>query len=267
MAKYALCVGINDYPGTNSDLKGCVNDANDWAEVFTQRGYRDVEVLLDGKATRAGMVDALQRLIAKGKDGDTLVFTFSGHGSWLPDQNGDEDDGRDEMLCPHDISQNQYLLDDDLAEIFGRKLPGVSLFFISDSCHSGSVARAFAAPLFPDAAASHPVPRLLPPEVFLKDRRVLDQAIAVAAASGRGTKQAYPALLFSGCRDTEFSYDAAFKGRPNGAFTRVAIEALKSNPGTPRDWHNAIRKHLPTGIHPQSPALFGSAKAKTGSMF
>ena len=31
MAKHALCIGINDYPGTGSDLSGCVNDANDWA--------------------------------------------------------------------------------------------------------------------------------------------------------------------------------------------------------------------------------------------
>src|SRR4026207_1394823 len=85
MAKHALCVGINDYPGTNSDLKGCVNDANDWVAVLKQRGYQDVEVLLGAQAPRAGMVDALQRLIAKGKDGDTLVFTYSGHGSWLPD--------------------------------------------------------------------------------------------------------------------------------------------------------------------------------------
>ena len=29
--KLALCIGINDYPGTDSDLSGCVNDANDWA--------------------------------------------------------------------------------------------------------------------------------------------------------------------------------------------------------------------------------------------
>ncbi len=32
MTKRALCVGINDYPGTNSDLSGCVNDAEDWAQ-------------------------------------------------------------------------------------------------------------------------------------------------------------------------------------------------------------------------------------------
>ena len=31
MSKKALCIGINDYPGTQNDLSGCVNDANDWA--------------------------------------------------------------------------------------------------------------------------------------------------------------------------------------------------------------------------------------------
>ena len=30
MTKKALCIGINDYPGTDSDLQGCVNDATDW---------------------------------------------------------------------------------------------------------------------------------------------------------------------------------------------------------------------------------------------
>ncbi len=31
MAYKALCIGINDYPGTQNDLSGCVNDAQDWA--------------------------------------------------------------------------------------------------------------------------------------------------------------------------------------------------------------------------------------------
>ena len=99
MAKRALCVGINDYPGTNSDLSGCVNDANDWAAALKTRKY-DTVVLLDKKATRKGIVTALNELIQGAQAGDSLVFTFSGHGSWLPDDNGDEPDGRDEMLCP-----------------------------------------------------------------------------------------------------------------------------------------------------------------------
>jgi hypothetical protein len=34
MAKTALCIGINDYPGTANDLSGCINDAQDWANTL-----------------------------------------------------------------------------------------------------------------------------------------------------------------------------------------------------------------------------------------
>ena len=47
--------------------------------------------------------------------------------------------------------------------------------------------------------------------------RAIDRAINTPAP----TKLRYPAVLFSGCQDTEFSYDTSFNGRPNGAFTRV----------------------------------------------
>ena len=39
MATKALCIGINDYPGTDNDLSGCVNDAQDWAEELSRRGF------------------------------------------------------------------------------------------------------------------------------------------------------------------------------------------------------------------------------------
>src|SRR5690606_4919149 len=84
MTKRALCVGINDYPGANMDLAGCVNDATDWQALLERRGYR-VARLHDGEATRAALVEGLAELMTGAADGDSLVFTFSGHGSWLPD--------------------------------------------------------------------------------------------------------------------------------------------------------------------------------------
>lgn len=50
MSKQALCIGINDYPGTSSDLAGCVNDANDWTKVLKQRGFA-VTKFLNRQAT------------------------------------------------------------------------------------------------------------------------------------------------------------------------------------------------------------------------
>jgi hypothetical protein len=260
MAKRALCVGINDYPGTNQDLTGCVNDANDWKGALAARGYQ-VQTLFDAQATRAGMVDALTRLVGNAADGDSLVFTYSGHGSWLPDQNGDEDDGRDEMLCPYDISQQKYLLDDDLDEIFREKPKGAHLYFISDSCHSGSVAK-----VWDPIGDRGPRIRLLPPLVFVKDPAMRERISHGTTGATRTTRQSYPALLLSGCKDVEVSYDASFGGRPNGAMTYVALQALAAGPATPRQWHQAIRQKLPSVDYPQTPQLYGSAAAKVGPM-
>jgi len=264
-SKRAVCVGINNYPGTDSDLSGCVNDAKDWKVALEGRGYT-VTTLFDASATRDNMLAALKKLIGDGKSGDSLVFTFSGHGSWIPDTSGDEPDRRDEMLCPYDINKNKYLLDDDLAELFGRKAEGVRLYFISDSCHSGTVTK-FAAPLFPDAAKLQPRPRFLPPTDFLKgkkERKALE--VVSAMESVRAIRQTYPALLFAGCMDVQFSYDATFNGRPNGAFTFFALRTLKKNPKTPRAWIGLIREHLPSVMHQQNPQLYGSLAAKKGKM-
>src|SRR5689334_8700157 len=102
MAKTALCIGINDYPGTQMDLKGCVNDAKDWSQALAARGF-EVHTLLDAEATLAAMRSAFHRVVEGAGAGDTVVITYSGHGTYVPDTNGDEVDGLDEALCPWDI--------------------------------------------------------------------------------------------------------------------------------------------------------------------
>ncbi|HWH00190.1 MAG TPA: caspase family protein [Pilimelia sp.] len=254
--KLALAIGINDYPGTGSDLHGCVNDALDWAAELGKRDF-DVRLLLDGEATgdaiRAGI---RQRLEAAGP-GDTVVVTYSGHGTWVPDADGDEPDRRDEALCPHDVNTRGPLLDDELFELFLQRRRGVRLVFVSDSCHSGTVSR-YAAPTgSPDRLI-----KFLAPEVFLSAR-------AAAAARGlprlpRGRPR-HAALLLSGCQDIEYSYDAVFDGRPNGAFTYVALAALRRLPGgtTYRDWMRAICAALPSRDYPQQPGLQGTSAQKS----
>jgi metacaspase-1 len=77
MAKKALCIGINDYPGTESDLSGCLNDAHDWAGILEARQF-EVRKLLDAQATKAAMKRAIGDLIAGAAPDDTLVITYSG---------------------------------------------------------------------------------------------------------------------------------------------------------------------------------------------
>jgi hypothetical protein len=265
MAKRALCVGINDYPGTNMDLAGCVNDAKDWRGLLEGRGYA-VTTLLDAEATRANIVEGLKALVAGARAGDSLVFTFSGHGSWLPDDDSDEPDARDEMMCPYDVTQDQFLLDDDLHAVFSQKPQGAQLYVIADCCHSGSVTRYAAEPADPDGAATKA--RFLPPYYFARGDRLLERAIDRAAGKPADTKLQYSAVLFSGCQDTEFSYDTSFNGRPNGAFTRTAIDALKAGSvATPKALHDAVRRRLPSQKLPQTPQLFASRTDKVGPLF
>jgi hypothetical protein len=247
------------------DLAGAVNDAKDWQAVLEARDFV-VRHLHDAEATRARMIQELAALMRDASAGDALVFTFSGHGSWLPDDDRDEPDARDEMLCPFDVMQEQYVLDDDLYEIFCTKPADVRLFVIADSCHSGSVVRYAPAPVSPDSAIMKA--RFLPPYVFARGNRALERAIDRAAGTPAPRKSDYPALLLSGCQDTEFSYDTSFNGRPNGALTRTAIDALQDPAiSTPRAWYDAIRMHLPSPAIPQTPQLFGSRDAKMGPLF
>jgi metacaspase-1 len=264
--KYALCIGINDYPGTGSDLSGCVNDANDWKSILTARGF-STKTMLNSQATRANMLVGMKSVIQKAVNGDSIVFTFSGHGTFIPDANGDEPDGTDECLCPYDLNSKGPITDDQLFELFNSKAKGVKLVFLSDSCHSGTVARFAPITTPPTTRGQGKAPkrlvRFLPPSVFLSKRQVgalgISRALRRSSPPGR-----YGGLLMSGCLDAEYSYDAWFNGRANGAFTFVALRALRTLKATAtyRDWYNAIRKTLPSQQYPQTPNLFGSSSMK-----
>jgi len=263
MAKRALCIGINDYPGTGSDLSGCVNDANDWSEELKKRGF-EVTLLLDAQAKKAVMVAALTKITQDAGRDDISVITYSGHGTWVPDMDGDEADGRDEALCPHDIGSGEVLTDDELYEIFSERKRGSRIILISDSCHSGSVARMAGGSLVEGDAWKFQKVKFLPPAIpLLDDVKMLAAARAVEHVKAKSKIRA-AAVLLSGCQDSEYSYDAWFSGRPNGAFTHVALWCLKQLPAgaTYRDWMKTIRQHLPHAYYPQTPQLSGSYEQK-----
>jgi hypothetical protein len=215
-----------------------------------------------GKAIRAGIA----ALVGGARPGDSAVITYSGHGSFVPDTDGDEPDGTAECLCPYDVGSQGPITDDELFDLYSARPAGVKLLMISDSCHSGTVAR-FAPITTPPTIAGGHAPqrkvRFLPPAAYLSQREVaklgLRRAFRKSSPPGR-----YAALLMAGCQDTEYSYDAYFKGRPNGAFSFVALRALPKLPAkaTYKDWFAAIRKVLPSQQYPQSPNLYGSSSMK-----
>ena len=279
MKKTALCIGINNSPGTHMDLAGCVNDAQDWAAELSTRGFT-VATLLDDQATKAAMVAGFKSAIGGAASGDIVVISYSGHGTYVPDTNGDEVDGLDEALCPYDIqTANAPFIDDEIHALFAARQPGVRLLLIADSCHSGTVTRA-AAP-DPDAGDT-PRPRFMPMGNWMaadKLPRGLSgkalSSVPVASASSAFTgalSRAAGDLLLSGCKEgpNNFSYDARMKGRPNGAFTYYALKTLKTlkPTATYADWQAAINPTcLPSTQYPQSPQIVGSTDARKRKVF
>jgi hypothetical protein len=243
----SLHVGLN-YPGTSAELSGCVNDAYDFAAMFDDLGYSTTVLLEPPKHVALATIgDCLGGLGWS----DRFVLTWSGHGSYVPDRDGDEADGFDEVLCPSDYTSG-VITDDELHEVLSGVPLGVRRTILSDTCHSGSVNR-FA----PDIEVNDrcATPRFLPPSEFLT-RRQLDVALRLEALRVPVLGSRPGALLISGCDDHEYSYDAWFGGRANGAFTRNAIDSFRPSLSM-AGWYRAIRERLPSKAYPQTPQLQG----------
>jgi hypothetical protein len=273
MAKRALLIGINRYQIDGADLRGCVNDVKDLSATLVEfYGFsrKNVTVLTDGAATKKAMEAGIKALVRDSKKGDVAVLHYSGHGSNVPDDNDDEADGRDEILCPTDLDWKDPLRDDWLRSTFDGLRDGVSFTAIMDCCHSGTNTREF-----------------LPPDAPVKQRYLPSPWGLVAAESGRSLPRKVlgelrksppaarkardivnadlPELLITGCRDTQTSADAFINGRYNGALTYGLVTAIRKAKGklTYQDLHDRIIAVLKQKKFDQVPQLEGQ-KARFG---
>eukprot|EP00052_Salpingoeca_macrocollata_P004955 m.44569 g.44569 ORF g.44569 m.44569 type:complete len:428 (-) comp14567_c0_seq1:79-1362(-) len=144
MVKRALLVGCN-YPGTDAQLRGCINDVMSIHSMLTRyKGFdaSNIKIMIDTdnryeRPTGRNIKRALTELITSGQPGDILVFHFSGHGTQIPAEGPDpEEDGKDEAICPTDLN---IIVDDDLRAIVEKLPSGVELTVITDCCHSGGM--------------------------------------------------------------------------------------------------------------------------------
>lgn len=149
----ALLVGIDDYPcfPKRSRLEGAVNDVRGMSVTLTQEfGFpaQEVAVLTDGRATREGILQALDRLLRRSRRGDVVLFHFSGHGSRRAAP-GSLYRGEDleNVLVPHDSGHDGLHpnLDISGAELYTwlRHLSAktASITLILDCCHAGALPR------------------------------------------------------------------------------------------------------------------------------
>jgi len=136
--RYAIVVGISDYPGTDSDLEYADDDADEVTSVLAYAyGFSNIATLKDGAATRSAIMAAIDAVQAQAGEDDEVVFFFSGHG-----MNGFADDGddekTDEAIVTHDGTKMVPMWDGELKTAFSDF--GTSrIVFIFDVCLAGGM--------------------------------------------------------------------------------------------------------------------------------
>lgn len=229
-SKRALCIGINAYP--DAPLDGCVADAQRWNEWFQATGFQTEPPLYNENATRDRILSGVRRLIQGSRPGDVIAVQYSGHGTQLPDLDGDESGGdtpdSDEALVPVDHRQNGFVIDDDLAEVC-RAIPlGVSVTFLMDCCHSGTNTKFLQGlPMRPAATAKK---RFLLADAQMiathKRTRAVSRSRGVRSRS-LSSRDRSSEILFAACRSDQ----VAWESDGQGDFTRAALQVLQPGIG------------------------------------
>jgi hypothetical protein len=143
----ALIVGIDQYQNERiPKLNCCVKDAEAYQNILRDRFAflsNSLVLLTNENATKERILGALRDLVKDTTPGDSRVFVFAGHGTRVPDKNGDEgkEDGYDEALVPVDArSSSTLIIDDEINELLATARTARWTFFL-DCCHSGTATR------------------------------------------------------------------------------------------------------------------------------
>tara|TARA_B110000285_G_C15117923_1_gene615279 strand:+ start:733 stop:1731 length:999 start_codon:yes stop_codon:yes gene_type:complete len=192
----AVLVGIN-YTGTRHQLNGCINDVETFKQELIKIGFKhsEINVLTDLtriKATRQHILNSFTRLLKTSREGETIVFGYSGHGTFTRDKTGDETDGNDECIVPCDLN---LIIDDELKTIIESTLPkGVTLVCFFDSCHSGTM-------------------------LDLPYSYLAESNYETLITNNKTTNTKGNVIMISGCMDAQTSMDSYVTGNWAGAMT------------------------------------------------
>lgn len=264
MEKYSLSFGINQYLNPMNNLRGCVNDATNWRDLLKNKFGFDSKLFLDSDANSKNFNDSIVELTQKCTRDDIFVLTYSGHGSSVIDIHNDEIDGRDECICLYD----RFFIDDEIKSLFSKFRMGVKICFISDSCHSGTVTRAFNNQNIIEENL-YKKAKYLPPE---NDNLALSisKLPLIGEIKNMIIEDDMIDILIAGCKDTEYSYDTVVNGTPCGAFSYYAQKIIEESDITKltyEEFYNSLKKYLPSDVYSQTPQLEGKKENKERIIF
>lgn len=209
--KFALLIACEytryEALGLADRLPGCHNDVYNFYDLLIKEFHylpENITVLADDnihtEPTRATILHHLDQLLLKCKNVSSVpqvMLYYSGHGSTVPDKNGDEVlTANDQCLIPCDYlgSQNQELsviLDDELRSRWVNQLPSSvqQVFCVFDCCFSGTI--------------------LDLPYVYVMEKKTLKEAESKKVTLSSEQKQRLESgplvICLSGCNDEQTS--------------------------------------------------------------
>lgn len=266
----SLHIGLNTvdparYDGWDGRLVACENDARDMAALARAAGFSDT-LLLTADGTVDNVVGELRAAAKRLRDGDVLLFTYSGHGGQIPDETGgdDEEDALDETLVLYD----REFLDDELNRELARFAEGVRILACHDCCHSRTGIET-ADLLTPEALREQfgtadrdgveEVSRLMPVvrqgAIYQRDKAFFQELQRELRSGSPNGRQKADAVLISACQDNQLAAD----GQVNGKFTGTLLDVWNKGAfrGDHRAFHRAILRRMPPS---QSPGFHVSGR-------
>ncbi len=238
--KRALIVAISNYPADGGwQAISSANDVSLIGDVLALHGFpeKNVRVLTDGEARKAGILKALQELVAASQPGDNVFIHFSTHGQQVPDADGDEFDGLDEALVPYDARKRyeagkyqgeNHLRDDELGlvleQLRGRLGSSGSVLVTLDACHSGSGTRGNIAVRVRGTSQALVPPNHQPGKLALEEKWVGSPAGARGETwPGPGA----PLAIISAASPRQLNYETLDdNGNPVGSLTYALAKVL-----------------------------------------
>lgn len=255
-AKKALVIA-----STYKGLQGTLNDASRIHKVLEKYEF-EVKTCLGPHATRAGIYEAWQQLIATTGSNDTIVIYYSGHGGMVESALEKDRTGKDwryQFLVPLDFensSEDDFrgILDVEISHLLRKITDRTSnVTILLDCCHSGRIARA---PEYGDRAA----PRRIAPVAYDDVAAFRDlhlQRVFAEDQNDWGTgsfREENPnvvRVVAAAASETAWEYHGA-DGLWRGAFTEALARILEDTHGKNIPWKTSLLR-LQELVHSRFP--------------
>ncbi|MEU4211548.1 caspase family protein [Streptomyces sp. NPDC026206] len=238
MRRRALLIGSQ-----SGHLTGVHADIDLMNDVLTSFGF-ETTTLIEGRATRSGIIDAYRGLITDTRSGDGAVVYFSGHGGRIRNPMTEDDPsvpGWLPYLCPTDFDSPgpaafPGLLAAELSRLqWELTLRTANVTTILDCCHAGRMARD---PRFTPKA----VPR--PMDAYWAMARAAWESVRAGGGYHLAADANPSAVRLVACAPNESAYEAPVPGfsTRQGVLT-AALADLLQKPGSQRlTWRRVVEQ-------------------------